>query len=144
MQAQEISKSLSRAFSQQQIFHKRLHLATKVDCINNFTDNNVVNNLSVVLEQANAAGIPVYGSEIEQVSNGCIASVSINYVELGKVTADMGVKVLNGEAASSLPVGQIKDGTPVVNTDVLAAFGITLPDSYANAEKVTTNAESAE
>ena len=32
-------------------------LASKVDCINNFTDNNVVNSLSVVLEQATAAGI---------------------------------------------------------------------------------------
>ena len=29
-------------------------LASQVDCINNFTDNNVVNNLSIVLEKANA------------------------------------------------------------------------------------------
>ena len=55
-------------------------LASKVDCINNFTDNNVVNSLSIVLEKANAAGIPVYGSEVEQVKNGCIASMSIDYV----------------------------------------------------------------
>ena len=64
-------------------------LAAKVDCFNNFTDNKVVNNLSVVLEATNAAGIPVYGSEIEQVKNGCLASVSIDYVALGKVTGNM-------------------------------------------------------
>ena len=40
-----------------------------------------------------------------------------------------------------MPVGTISEGTPVVNTDVMAQFGITLPDSYANADKVTTNAE---
>lgn len=115
------------------------NLASKVDCINNFTDNNVVNSLSIVLEKANAAGIPVYGSEIEQVKNGCIASMSIDYVNLGKETAKMGVKVLGGTKCSELPVAQISEANPVVNTEVLAKFGITLPDAYKDAEKVTTN-----
>lgn len=114
-------------------------LAAKVDCINNFTDNNVVSNLTVLLEQADSAGIPVYGSEVEQVSNGCMASISIDYVALGKVTGDIGIRVLNGESAGTIPVGQISEGTPVVNTDVMDKFGISLPDAYANAEKVTSN-----
>ena len=115
-------------------------LASKVDCINNFTDNNVVNNLSVLLEKANAANVPVYGSEIEQVKNGCIASISIDYVALGEKTAEMAVEVLNGKKCSELPVQKISEGTPVVNTDVLTQFGIELPEAYADAEKVTTNA----
>ena len=116
-------------------------LAAKVDCINNFTDNNVVNNLSVVLEKADAAGIPVYGSEVEQVKNGCIASVSIDYIALGKVTAELGVKVLDGGKPAEMAVATISDATPVVNTEVLEKFGIALPESFANAEKVTTNKE---
>lgn len=119
-------------------------VASKVDCINNFTDNNVVNNLSVLLEKANAAGVPVYGSEIEQVKNGCIASISIDYVALGVKTAEMGVEVLNGANTTEMPVGKISEGTPVVNTEVLEQFGITLPDSLADAEQVVTNAETAE
>lgn len=119
-------------------------LAAKVDCINNFTDNNVVSNLTVLLEQANSAGIPVYGSEVEQVSNGCMASISIDYVALGKVTGEMGIRVLNGESAGTIAVGQISEGTPVVNTEVMERFNITLPEVYANAEKVTTNTEAAE
>lgn len=115
-------------------------LASKVDCINNFTDNNVVNNLSIVLEKADAAGIPVYGSEIEQVKNGCIASISIDYVALGKVTAEMGVKVLDGTDPTTMPVGTISDGTPVLNTDVMAKFGFDVPAGFENAEMVTTNA----
>ena len=118
-------------------------LASQVDCINNFTDNNVVNNLSIVLEKANAAGIPVYGSEIEQVKNGCIASISIDYVALGKVTAEMGVKILNGTDPKTMPVGTISDGTPVINTEVMEQFGFPIPESFANAEKVTTNAADA-
>ena len=114
-------------------------LAAKVDCFNNFTDNKVVNNLSVVLEAANAAGIPVYGSEIEQVKNGCLASVSIDYVALGKVTGNMAADALEGAKLADMAVKTISDATPVVNTDVLAAFGMTLPADYADIETVTTN-----
>lgn len=116
-------------------------VASQVDCINNFTDNNVVNNLSVLLKKANAAGVPVYGSEIEQVKNGCAASISIDYVALGEKTAEMGVQVLDGKKPAEMPVGKISEGTPVVNPDVLASFGITVPESLSGAEKVTTNAE---
>lgn len=116
-------------------------LAGKVDCINNFTDNNVVNNLTVVLDAAKTAGIPVYGSEVEQVKNGCLASVSIDYVALGKATGDMGLDILlNGAKASQMAVKTITDATPVINTDVLASLNMKTPDKYKNAETVKTNA----
>lgn len=114
-------------------------LCAKVDCLNNFTDNKVVNNLSVVLEAANNAGIPVYGSEEEQVKNGCLASVSIDYVALGKVTGGMAADALEGASLAEMAVKTISDATPVVNTDVLAAFNMTMPETYANAATVTTN-----
>ena len=114
-------------------------LASKVDCINNFTDNNVVNNLSVVLAAADKYNIPVYGSEVEQVKNGCLASVSIDYVSLGKVTGQMAVDVLGGADASTMAVKTISDATPVVNSDVLNNLGMTMPADYNNAETVTTN-----
>ena len=109
-----------------------------MDCINNFTDNNVVENLSVVLEAANAAGIPVYGSEVEQVSNGCLASMSIDYVALGRTTGDMAAQVLQGASPATMAVKTITEATPVVNTTVLEKLGITLPAAYANAETVTS------
>ncbi len=114
-------------------------LAASVDCINNFTDNKVVNNLSVVLSAANEASIPVYGSEVEQVKNGCLAAVSIDYVALGNVTGQMMIDVLNGEDPAQMPVKTIAEATPVVNTDVLGQLNMTLPEQYENAETVQTN-----
>ena len=99
-------------------------LVQKVDCINNFTDNNVVNNLQVLIEAANGAGIPVYGSEIEQVKNGCLASASIEYVALGRETGMMAVEVLEGADISEMSVRTISEATPVINTDVMAALNI--------------------
>ena len=116
-------------------------LCTKVDCINNFTDNNVVNNLSILLEQANTAGIPVYGSEVEQVANGCLASESIDYVALGNKTGEMAAEILKGAKVSGIAIATIKDTAPVINKDVAAAFKIEIPDAYKNAEFVTTSKE---
>lgn len=113
-------------------------LASKVDCINNFTDNNVVNNLSVVLSAADKYGIPVYGSEETQVEKGCLASVSIDYVALGKVTGEMAVSVLGGADAKTMAVKTISDATPIVNTDVLSKLKMEMPAAYESAATVTT------
>lgn len=114
-------------------------LASKVDCLNNFTDNNVVENLSVVLDATNGAKIPVYGSEEEQVKNGCLASMSIDYVALGKKTGEMASKIINGESAKTMAVESISEATPVINTDEIEKLGMKIPDSYKDAQKVTTN-----
>ena len=109
-----------------------------VDCINNFTDNNVVDNLSTVLQATNGAKIPVFGSEEEQVKNGCLASQSIDYVALGKETGKMAAKILKGEAkASDTPVYMVKDCTPVYSKTVMEKLGLTLPTEYSNATAVT-------
>lgn len=106
-----------------------------IDCINNFTDNNVVNNLATVINTANNAKIPVFGSEVEQVKNGCIASESIDYLSLGVETGKMAAKILKGEAkAGTLAVQQISDSTPVYNAAVCEALGVTLPEAYKSAE----------
>ncbi len=116
-------------------------LAAKVDCINNFTDNKVVINLPVVIDAANDAKIPVYGSEVEQLKSGCLAAVSIDYVSLGEVTGQMGLDVLGGADITKMAVKAISDTTPVVNPDVLASLGIELPKAYSNAETVKTEAK---
>lgn len=115
------------------------NVASQVDCINNFTDNNVVNSLSVVLEAAAKYNIPVYGSEEEQVKNGCLASVSIDYVSLGKVTGQMAVDVMNGADIKTMSVKTISDATPIINTDVLATLNMSMPQGYPDIATTTTN-----
>ena len=116
-------------------------IAQGADCINNFTDNNVVDNLSIVLQAANEAGIPVFGSEIEQVKNGCLASQSIDYVALGEETGRMAARVLRGESASENPVFTVEHCVPVYNEEVLASLGLTLPEGFEDAQEVSADAE---
>ena len=107
-----------------------------VDLINNFTDNLVVENLPAVLLACEEAGIPVFGSEVEQVVNGCLATQGIDYVELGKAAGRMAADVLNGADPATMPVGLINDVTPAYNSETLAALGLTLPEAYATATNV--------
>lgn len=104
----------------------------------NLTDNNVVDNMSVFLEQADAAGIPVYGSEIEQVRKGCLASASIDYVALGEKTGQMAIEILGGKDAATYPAVTVTDSFLVVNPEVAQKLNITIPDSVkSSAQEVT-------
>lgn len=106
-------------------------LVTKVDCICNLTDNTVVQALQVVLAQANDAKIPVFGSEIEQVKNGCVASMGIDYVALGKVTGEMAAGILKGETqASDLTFESAKEAELYVNTAAADQIGMKLDEAY--------------
>lgn len=104
-------------------------LLTKVDCITNLTDNTVVSALATVLDKANAANIPVFGSEIEQVKIGCLAAEGLDYVALGRKTGEMAAKVLKGETkASELSFEQITEAGLYINTKVAENLNITLKD----------------
>lgn len=108
-----------------------------VDCINNFTDNNLVENLQLVLHAADEAGIPVFGSEVEQVVNGCLATQGIDYIELGKACGRMAAEILDGKASpETAPVLLIDDCTPAYNSLVAEKLGIALPEAYQDAEDV--------
>ena len=78
-------------------------LVKKVDCLSMLLDNTVVQYLDLVLDAADEAGIPVYGSEIEQVVKGCAAAAGIEYVALGRETGLLAARVLGGESASDIP-----------------------------------------
>lgn len=107
-------------------------ISKRVDCFSNLTDNNVVGVLSSVLEKTNEAGIPVYGSEIEQVVKGCVAAAGIDYYELGRQTGAMAAKVLKGEAkASEIPYETITEYGIYINSGAISEMGITVPEDIA-------------
>ena len=104
-----------------------------VDCLSNLTDNNVVGVLSAILEKTNEAGIPIYGSEVEQVKLGCVAGAGIDYVQLGIQTGLMAAKVLTGEATcADMPYETIENYGLYINSDAIAAMGLTVPDDIAS------------
>ncbi len=120
-------------------------LVGKVDCITNLTDNTVVDALQTVLAIANEKKIPVFGSEIEQVKSGCVASMGIEYVELGRQTGAMAAKILKGEAtASKMPFISATKAELYVNTAAAGQIGMELDKSYMKDAAETFREVSAE
>ncbi|MCR5526936.1 MAG: ABC transporter substrate-binding protein [Lachnospiraceae bacterium] len=114
-------------------------IASGVDCINNFTDNNVVNNLPTVLQAAAKANIPVFGSEEGQVYDGCLASISIDYVALGEETGKIAGKILKGELTpEESEIYTSNEGAPFINTEVAEELGLEIPSEYQDGTLVTT------
>ena len=112
------------------------NLLEKVDCISNLTDNTVVSSLPVILEKAAAKNIPVFGSEVEQVKIGCLATVGLDYYELGKQTGAMAAKVLKGEKkAGKMNFEIIEEASFYGNNKVAENLGITIPEDLVTSAK---------
>lgn len=106
-------------------------LVEKVDCITNLTDNTVVSALQTEIAAANAKNIPVFGSEVEQVKNGCTASMGLEYYELGKQTGAMAAKILKKEAkASEMKFETISEASLYVNTAATEKIGLKLSEDF--------------
>lgn len=100
------------------------NLSGKCDAIFVPIDNMVANAMPVLAQEAIAEGKPVYAAADSLVRDGALASVGVNYTNLGKKTADMLIKVLQGTAIKDIPVEILSDNAVVVNEDTAKALNI--------------------
>ena len=61
---------------------------------------------------------------MDQVKEGGLATVGIDYEELGRQTGEMAAKILAGKKTSELPVESADDLSLYVNKDMAKALGI--------------------
>ena len=80
--------------------------------------------MSVVSQQAIDAKIPVYTAADSLVRDGGLATIGVNYTQLGEKTAQMVMDVLQGQDPASMPVQVLDDLQVTVNTTTAAALGI--------------------
>ncbi|MCK4259431.1 MAG: ABC transporter substrate-binding protein [Halanaerobiales bacterium] len=102
-------------------------LVKKVDVIYTPTDNLVASAMPVITYTATQMSVPVIGSEAAHVKAGALATLGIDYWELGYQTGIMAVQVLNGANPSSLPIESLKNLTLVINEDTAKTLNITIP-----------------
>ncbi len=107
------------------------------------TDNVLASSMPLVSSITNPAGLPVIVGEQGPLEGGGLASVTISYSDLGRTTAEMAVKIIEGADISTMPIGYSSNPQLMINTDTVSELGITIPaDIEASAVKVTTAADS--
>lgn len=95
-----------------------------VDAIFVPIDNTVASAMGVLADEAIKAGKPVYVAADSMVNDGGLATVGVNYTNLGTQTADMLLKVLTGTPVCEVPVEVLKENAVVVNEETAAAIGV--------------------
>ena len=106
-------------------------LEGRVDAIYVPTDNTIAAGIQTVSTIATEAGIPVICGESGPVKNGGLATISLDYYDLGVKTAQQAIKILkDGEDITTMPIEYIGDEELkyYVNAAIAEALGITIPN----------------
>lgn len=105
--------------------------ASESDVIYVPTDNTVASNTEIINNICLPEKVPVIAGE-EGICEGCgVATLSINYYDLGVATGKMALKVLvDGEDISTMPIEYAPQFTKEYNPEICEELGITVPDDY--------------
>ena len=105
--------------------------AEKSDVLYVPTDNTVAANTGVIDNVCRAAKVPVMGGD-SGICAGCgVATIPVNYYDLGYLTGEMAAQILTGQAdISEMPIAHLESAR-VYNPEICQALGLTVPEGYA-------------
>ncbi|PTX16950.1 putative ABC transport system substrate-binding protein [Halanaerobium congolense] len=102
-------------------------LVDNVDAIYVPTDNIIVSAMPTVLQIAHNRKIPVFASENNSVEQGAVATLGIDYYQLGRQTGSMAARILNGSDPAKMPVESSKELKLYINQKSTEEIGLEIP-----------------
>ena len=104
---------------------------SNVDALYIPTDNTAASYTETINNVAQPAGVPIFAGE-EGIMAGCgVATLSISYYNIGKVTGEMAVEILkDGADISTMEVRYDNDPVKEYNPTLSEALGVTIPEDY--------------
>ena len=93
----------------------------QVDAIYIGPDNMTIESAKVIVESSRQARKPVFGGEPGTLEKGAVGVVSIRYFDLGKETARLAAKILDGTKAKDIPVYVASKGFVGLNYETCEA-----------------------
>ncbi len=95
------------------------------------TDNTAASCAEAIGNVVEPANVPVIAGE-EGICRGCgVATLTINYYDLGRTTGEMAAKILTGEAdIATMPIGYFPNPVKKYNPAMAEKFNLTMPEDY--------------
>lgn len=106
-------------------------LVNDCDAIYVPTDNVLASAMSIVSEVTASSNTPVICGESGMVKSGGLATLGINYYNLGYQAGEMAIRVLGGADISTMAIEASTNYDFCINGDVANAIGVTVPEKYA-------------
>lgn len=106
-------------------------IVTQCDAIYIPTDNTFASAMPVVYGVTSESNTPVVCGESNMVKSGGLATLGINYYDLGYQTGQMAVRILKDQAnVSDMSVETLQNFDYVFNGETAEAIGIDIPEKY--------------
>lgn len=90
-------------------------LSKGVDALYTGNDNTIASAMPTYTDLAYSKGVPIYCGADSMVADGGLATIGVDYVQLGKQVAAMVIKVAKGTAPSNLPYETLSDYAKFMN-----------------------------
>jgi putative tryptophan/tyrosine transport system substrate-binding protein len=115
-------------------------LIGKVDAIYVPNDTTVVSALETVVKVGKDTRTPIFTGETRGVGRGAVASVGLNYTQVGTLAGHMVADILNGAKPGDIDAviayEKIPDNVVFVNKASAEAMGVSLPESILKSAKI--------
>jgi putative ABC transport system substrate-binding protein len=109
--------------------------ANESDVIYVPTDNTAASNAEVINNVCLPAEVPIIAGEAGICASCGVATLSIDYYDLGYATGEMAYEILvNGADISAMEVQYAPNVTKQYNADICETLGITVPEDYTALE----------
>ncbi|MER2174492.1 MAG: tryptophan ABC transporter substrate-binding protein [Carnobacterium sp.] len=103
-------------------------LAAQVDAIWVPTDNTIASAMNTLVSAADSNLIPIFPAVDTMVEEGGLATVGLDQYELGRLTGEMVVAILNGDAdPATTSIRYLDQGEIIINEEKAEQLGITIP-----------------
>ena len=100
------------------------------------TDNKAASCAEIIDSVCRPAGVPVFCGEENPCAVCGVATLSINYYDLGYITGKMAAKILKGEAKiEEMPIQYFENPVKKYNKEICELLGIVVPEDYIAIEK---------
>lgn len=103
-------------------------LIDKIDVLYVPTDNLIASSMALIVDKCNGKDIPVIGAERAHVEAGALATIGINYYDLGFQTGLMAAEVLEGKEPKDIPIATLEKTELVINEDSAKTLNIEIPE----------------
>ena len=95
------------------------------------TDNTVSSAMATIGAVAAEAGIPTICGEENQVLEGGLVTMGVNYFDIGYMAGLMAIEIFNGANPAEMPIQfAAKSETVVINGFISAEIGFTVPEEF--------------
>lgn len=99
----------------------------KSDAVFISTDNTVASAIDGVVMVAQQLKIPLYVADGNFIAKGALASLSVNYAQIGEQTGEILAQIISGKLPKDIPIQAPKSRDVLVNDAVAKKLGLKIP-----------------